>query len=165
MDFRLRTGAAARFLGTRRQHVTDRCGREEITSIRPGSHRRIAPSELIKFASGSAEPHDTRVLRRHQPFITTLPINSPAVTAEARPYLTRAGNEYPQDWARTLESGLGMIDVQTPRPQSAALRARSPFTEFLPRRPNARPSPATPEPPTARGITCRADNRPHYCLA
>lgn len=132
MDFRLRTSAAAQFLGMPRQHVAERCGGGTIPSIQSSSHRRIAPSELVKFATGSAEPHDNRVLHRHQPFITTLPINSPAVTAKARLKLTLAGNEYPQDWARTLKPGLGIVDVQTPRPPSAALRARSPFTEFSP---------------------------------
>lgn len=124
MDLRLRTGAAAPFLGTPRQQVADLCRHGTITSIRAGAYRRLAPSEPVELASGSDEPHDIRVLRLRQPFITPLPINPHAVTADARRNRTLAGNDYPEDGARILESNLGT----SPTSIAHARRARSPFT-------------------------------------
>ena len=140
MDDLLRTGDAARILGTSRQHIVDLCDSGQIGHVRIGTHRRIPRSEMNRMTRAELTDEQTTTLRHHQALLTPLLTNPDDVLGNAKRNLTRAigsrRDEAPclKQWSRILHSDLDTIidALVSTTPAACRLRADSPFVDVLP---------------------------------
>lgn len=141
----LTTGQAAAVLGCSRQHVTDLCRSGALPFRTIGTHRRIARSDLLRFAAGPStdEPRDIlrqrlRSLWLHRAVAGRLAEDPDTVLAVARANLERARALHPRSepwidgWAVIMgDPEAVMVRLTAPDPRSHELRQNSPFAGVL----------------------------------
>lgn len=144
-DELLTTGDAAAVLGCSRQHVTDLCRSGALPFRTIGTHRRIARSDLDRFAVGSSRevPRDIvrqrlRSLWLHRAVAGRLAADPDGVLEIARANLERARALHPRSgpwidaWAAIVDDPeLVMERLTAPDDRSAELRQNTPFAGVL----------------------------------
>lgn len=115
-DELLTTGEAAAVLGCSRQHVTDLCRSGALPFRTIGTHRRVARSDLTRFASAPSTDVPRDILRQrlrslslHRAVAGRLAADPGAVLGIARANLERARALHPRSgpwieaWAAILD--------------------------------------------------------------
>lgn len=144
-DDLLTTGQAAAVLGCSRQHVTDLCRNGALPFRTIGTHRRIARSDLVRFASASST-HVPRDIRRqqlrslwlHRAVAGRLASDPDTGLGIARANLERARALHPRSgpwidaWAAILDDPEQVMERLTATDAEAdELRQNSPFAGVL----------------------------------
>ena len=139
----LSTGAAARVLGSSRQHVVDLCTRGDLPYVWAGRHRRIPKVALDGLRPADPLTRDQeRSLWLHRAVLGTL-MAEPQKTVElARNNATRVlerqsrsdmTSRWLEEWLRVLDGNLDdLAEILTSRsPHARELRQNSPFAGAL----------------------------------
>jgi len=141
----LTTGQAAVVLGCSRQHVTDLCRSGRLPFRTIGTHRRIARSDVERFAAGFAHvvPEDfvrqrLRSLWLHRAVAGRLAADPDGVLAIALANLERARTIHPRSrpwidaWTAILDDPEQVMERLTaPDPRADELRQNTPFAGVL----------------------------------
>jgi len=142
----IRTGDAARILGTSRQHVVDLCSQGLLSCVRRPTQRRLRQTEVQSFAAhrgsrASLNRDERQSLWLHAAVAGHLAADPPGTIGRARLNLERLGRVHPSGmsahwlsgWRSVLDSGPDMIlETLTSRsPQAIELRQNSPFAGVL----------------------------------
>ena len=144
-DELLTTGEAAAVLGCSRQHVTDLCRSGALPFRTIGTHRRIARSDLERFARGSSQEVPRDILRQrlrslwlHRAVAGHLAADPDGVLALARANLDRARALHPRSgpwidaWAAFVDDPEQVMERLTaPDDRSDELRQNTPFAGVL----------------------------------
>lgn len=144
-DELLTTGEAAAVLGCSRQHVTDLCRNGALPFRTIGTHRRIARSDLVRFASAPSTHVPRDILRQqlrslwlHRAVAGRLASDPDTGLAIARANLERARALHPRSgpwidaWAAILDDPEQVMERLTATDAEAdELRQNSPFTGVL----------------------------------
>ena len=144
-DELLTTGEAAAVLGCSRQHVTDLCRSGALPFRTIGTHRRIARSDLERFARGSSQEVPRDILRQrlrslwlHRAVAGHLAADPDGVLALARANLDRARALHPRSgpwidaWAAIVDDPEQVMERLTaPHDRSDELRQNTPFAGVL----------------------------------
>lgn len=135
----IRTGAAAKVLGTSRQHVVDLCNRGRLRSYGSGVHRRLDRREVESLRSG-APTRDQRQSRWLHTAVAGRVVQDPEATLpKARANLTRMRSAHDRpvrwldEWERVIESGPEAVvsALVADAPDAVELRQNSPFAGIL----------------------------------
>jgi excisionase family DNA binding protein len=143
----IRTGEAAKILGSSRQHVVDLCESGLLTCERSPKQRRLRRIEVEAFANRvGSRAHLNRDQRQslwlHGAVAGHIAAQPTATLSRARANLARLRIAHPtgmsarwlDDWQRVLDEGpetvLQMLTSQTPL--AIELRQNSPFAGVLP---------------------------------
>lgn len=142
----IRTGDAARILGTSRQHVVDLCSLGLLTYARRPTQRRLRRTEVESFAarggSGWTLNRDERQsLWLHAAVAGHLVADPAGTIGRARLNLERLGRVHPSgmsahwlsDWRAVLDGGPDKIlqALTSCSPEAVELRQNSPFASVL----------------------------------
>jgi len=144
-DELLTTGEAAAVLGCSRQHVTDLCRSGALPFRTVGTHRRIARSDLVRFAAASPPDVPRDILRQqlrslwlHRAVAGRLAADPDGVLAIARANLERARVLHPRSrpwidtWTAVVDDPERVMERLTaPDPGANELRQNSPFAGVL----------------------------------
>ena len=149
----IRTGEAAKILGSSRQHVVDLCESGQLTCERSPTQRRLRRSEVEAFANrvGSVarlNRDQRQSLWLHGAVAGRVATDPSEVLSRARANLAHLRTTHPtgmssrwlEDWQRVLDDGpeavLQILTSQTP--MAIELRQNSPFAGVLPAEQRAR---------------------------
>ena len=142
----LSTGAAARMLGSSRQHVVDMCTRGDLPYVWVGRHRRIrrsAVSALTSQQHAELTRDQERSLWLHRAVLARLMSQPAEVLDLAKQNASRVLQQqhrasmtsgWLEEWLRILDGGVDQVaEVLTSRtPRALELRQNSPFAGVLP---------------------------------
>jgi excisionase family DNA binding protein len=141
----IRTGTAARILGTSRQHVVDLCERGVLSCVRNAGHRRLRRSEVEALAVATDPPRlnpQERQSRWLHAAVAARLVSDPARTLErAQHNLRRLRAAHPSGmsrrwldrWQAIIDAGPdAVLDTLTSdSPVAVELRQNSPFAGVL----------------------------------
>lgn len=140
MDKLIRTGTAARILGTSRQHVVDLVSRGALRSHGTGVHRRLNINEVEALRLGASPTRSARrSLWLHTAVAGRVVKDPDGSLAKARTNLTRmrAVHRAPvpalDAWERIVDAGAQAVVrvLVADTPESVELRQSSPFAGVL----------------------------------
>ena len=137
----LSTGAAARLLGTSRQHIVDLCTRGTLPHTSTDTHRRVRRSDLEALTAGGLTREAERSLWLHRAVAGHLVTDQDAVLARVQASPSRLRQVHTSgvsatwlsQWETLLDAGIdAVLDVLTSRsPQGVELRQNSPSAGVL----------------------------------
>jgi len=141
----IRTGDAARILGTSRQHVVDLCSQGLLSSVRRPTQRLLRRSEVLSFAQRGSGPHLNRDERQslwlHAAVAGRLVTDPSGTLSRARHNLELLGRMHPSGmsahwlsaWRSVLDSGpeTTLQTLTSVSPAAIELRQNSPFAGVL----------------------------------
>ena len=135
----IRTGAAAKILGTSRQHVVDLCTRGAIRSHGTGVHRRLERREVEALVDRAQTRDDRQSLWLHVAVAGRLARDPRAALEKARANLRTmqaahgVRSPWVQRWERLLDAGPEAVirALVADTPESVELRQNSPFAGVL----------------------------------
>jgi len=135
----IRTGAAAKILGTSRQHVVDLCIRGAIRSHGPGAHRRLERHEVEALLDRRRTRDDRQSLWLHTAVAGRVAKDPRGTLEKARANLRtmRSAHQARSPWIRRWEQLVDagpetvMRALVADTPESAELRQNSPFAGVL----------------------------------
>jgi excisionase family DNA binding protein len=145
-DVWIRTGDAARILGTSRQHVVDLCSQGLLTYVRRPTQRRLRRTEVLSFAAHSGSRtslnrDERQSLWLHAAVAGHLVADPAGTIGRARLSLKRLGRVHPSGmsahwlsgWRAVLDVGPDEIlqTLTSCSPQAVELRQNSPFAGVL----------------------------------
>lgn len=143
----LRTGEAARLLGTSRQHVVDLCERGDLSFVYVGKHRRVhrsAVESLVRPASAAVLTREQeRSLWLHRAAVAHVLTDPTAALAAARSNVENwllaqrpdgAAAARLREWSDLLDQGVDAVveAMISPDARACELRQNSPFAGVLP---------------------------------
>jgi excisionase family DNA binding protein len=135
----IRTGAAAKILGTSRQHVVDLCARGTLRNHGEGVHRRLDRREVDALRGTGPTREQRQSLWLHTAVAGRVVKDPDGSLKRARANIARmrAAHRGPlpwlDDWERLIRQGPGTV-VQTlvaDTPEATELRQNSPFAGVL----------------------------------
>jgi len=135
----IRTGTAAKILGTSRQHVVDLCTRGAIRSHGTGVHRRLERHEVEALVDRGRTRDDRQSLWLHAAVAGRVARDPRGALEKARSNLrtmqTAHGvrNPWVQRWERLVDAGPEAVirALVADTPESVELRQNSPFAGVL----------------------------------
>ena len=135
----IRTGTAAKILGTSRQHVVDLCTRGAIRSHGTGVHRRLKRQEVEALVDRGRTRADRQSLWLHAAVAGRVATDPRGALEKARANLrtmqTAHGvrNPWVQRWERLVDAGPEAVirALVADTPESVELRQNSPFAGVL----------------------------------
>lgn len=135
----IRTGAAARILGTSRQHVVDLCARGAIRSHGTGVHRRLERKEVEALMDRGRTRDDRQSLWLHAAVAGRVARDPQGALAKARANIRRmqsahrARSPWVDRWERLIDAGPEAVlrALVADTPESVELRQSSPFAGVL----------------------------------
>ncbi len=145
-DVWIRTGDAARILGTSRQHVVDLCSQGLLSCVRRPTQRRLRRSEVQSFAAQrgsrtSLSRDERQSLWLHAAVAGHLATDPSGTIGRARQNLELLGRVHPSGmsahwlsaWGSVIDSGPDEIlqTLTSSSPQAVELRQNSPFAGVL----------------------------------
>ena len=146
MDQLIRTGEAAKILGTSRQHVVDLVNRGALHNYGTSVHRRLDPDEVLAMRAVGATRDDRQSLWLHTAVAGRIAGEPSAALSRARRNLDRMavahGRPSPwlRRWRQVLDRGaetvIRMLTSDTP--EARELRQNSPFAGVLTERERTR---------------------------
>lgn len=141
----IRTGDAARILGTSRQHVVDLCSQGLLSYVRRPTQRLLRQSEVLSFAQQGSRPTLSRDERQslwlHAAVAGRLAVDPPGTLGRARQNLELLDRMHPSGmsahwlsaWRSVLDSGpeATLQTLTSVSPTAIELRQNSPFAGVL----------------------------------
>lgn len=142
----IRTGDAARILGSSRQHVVDLCSEGLLSFVRVPTQRRLLRSEVESFATrhatrSSLNRDQRQSLWLHAAVAGRVAVDPSGTIGRARSNLERLRNVHPTGmsahwgsmWQSVLDEGPDRVleTLTSPTPLSVELRQNSPFAGVL----------------------------------
>jgi excisionase family DNA binding protein len=135
----IRTGTAAKILGTSRQHVVDLCTRGAIRDHGTGVHRRLERRDVEALVDRGRTRDDRQSLWLHAAVAGRVARDPRGALEKARANLRtmrsahRGRNPWVDRWERLVDAGpeavIGALVADTP--ESTELRQNSPFAGVL----------------------------------
>jgi excisionase family DNA binding protein len=135
----IRTGTAARILGTSRQHVVDLCSRGRLRSHGSGIHRRLDRREVEALRTAGPNRDERQSLWLHTAVAGRVVKDPEGSLRKARANIARMRAAHRgrlpwlDAWEHVIESGpeavLKALVAETP--EAADLRQNSPFSGVL----------------------------------
>ena len=139
MDELIRTGAAAKILGTSRQHIVDLCTRGALRSHGVGVHRRIDRREVEDLVRRPLPRDDRQSLWLHTAVAGRVAKEPRASLEKARSNLRTIRAAHPgrlpwvDRWEQIIDAGPSAVmrALVAETPEGAELRQNSPFAGVL----------------------------------
>jgi excisionase family DNA binding protein len=135
----IRTGTAAKILGTSRQHVVDLCTRGSLRCHGTGVHRRLERREVEALIDRGRTRDDRQSLWLHAAVAGRVARNPVGTLEKARANLRtmqaahRVRSPWLERWERLVEAGPEAVirALVADTPESVELRQNSPFAGVL----------------------------------
>lgn len=135
----VRTGAAAKILGTSRQHVVDLCNRGVLRSRGAGVHRRLDRADVEALVNLPLGRDARQSLWLHRAVAGRVVTEPEISLTKARKNLrvmesaNRPSSPWLSQWARILDSGPEEVAriLTAESPEAIELRQNSPFAGVL----------------------------------